>query len=214
MAIATLDKAQDLLTNVPELHVRSGQARNAGFNHRIGKRIIGELDALDAPSLLETGAGATTLLFLCLAPGSLISIAPDDGLGERIVSEARARGIDPDPLRYLSARSEVALPPLSEAGETLDAALIDGNHGWPSVFVDFCYINRMLRKGGVLFVDDVHLYSVNQLLLLLRHETDYELLAIEGKFATLRKVTDREFLPDWRAEPFIEMNTPSGRVVG
>jgi hypothetical protein len=100
------------------------------------------------------------------------------------------------------------LPRLADAHETIDAGMIDGNHGWPAVFVDFCYIDCMLRKDGVLFVDDVQLHSVGQLFLLLRHQEEFELVSFDGKFATFRKVKDHEFLPDWRAEPFIRMNTP------
>jgi hypothetical protein len=60
----------------------------------------------------------------------------------------------------------------------------------------------------LLFVDDVQLHSVSQLFLLLRHQDEFDLVSLDGKFATFRKVRDHEFLPDWRAEPFIRMNTP------
>lgn len=38
------------------------------------------------------------------------------------------------------------------------------------MFVDFCYLNMMLVLDGVLFVDDVHLYSCEQLMLLLKEQ--------------------------------------------
>jgi precorrin-6B methylase 2 len=205
---AASKSAHELLTNLPKLHVWGGKARVGGLNEAIGNRIIAELESRDSPHVLETGAGASTLLFLCLEPRALTSIAPDDSLRARIFEEAKSRGIATDVLRFLSDRSEVVLPRLADEHETIDAALIDGNHGWPAVFVDFCYTNRMLRKGGVLFVDDVQLHSVSQLYLLLRQQEEFELVAFDGKFATFRKVRDHEFLPDWRAEPFIRMNTP------
>jgi hypothetical protein len=210
MGVSTADtkNAHELLTDLPKLHVWGGQARVGGLNEIIGNRIIAELEALNSPHVLETGAGASTLLFLCLEPRALTSIAPDDSLRARIFDEAKSRGIATDTLRFFCDRSEVVLPRLADAHETIDAGLIDGNHGWPSVFVDFCYINRMLRKDGVLFVDDVQLHSVGQLFLLLRHQEEFELVSFDGKFAAFRKVKDHEFLPDWRAEPFIRMNTP------
>jgi hypothetical protein len=211
MAVSTAatKSAHELLTDLPKLHVWGGQARVGGLNQTIGNRIIAELESLDSPHVLETGAGASTLLFLCLEPRALTSIAPDDSLRTRIFEEAKSRGIGTDTLRFFCDRSEVVLPRLAEEHETIDAGLIDGNHGWPAVFVDFCYMNRMLRDGGVLFVDDVQLHSVGQLYLLLQHQEEFELVAFDGKFATFRKVQDREFLPDWRAEPFIRMNTPT-----
>jgi predicted O-methyltransferase YrrM len=200
--------AHALLADLPKLHIWGGQPRVGGLNEVIGDRIIAEIEARDAPHVLETGAGATTLLFLCLAPHALTTIAPDAALQQRVLEEAKARGISTDRLRFLCDRSEIALPRLADAHESIDVGLIDGNHGWPAVFVDFCYINRMLRKGGLLFVDDVQLHSVSQLFLLLRHQEEFDLVSLDGKFATFRKVRDHEFLPDWRAEPFIRMSTP------
>jgi predicted O-methyltransferase YrrM len=178
-----------------------------GLTEAIGDRIVRELVALSSPTVLETGAGATTLLFLCFEPHELTSIAPDQALYEGIREEARLRGIDTRPLRFLDERSEIALPRLADQGGQVDVALIDGNHGWPAVFVDFCYINRMMRRGALLFIDDVHLYSVCQLVLLLRQQDDYELVSVDQKLATFRKKRDRPFLPDWRAQPFIFTNT-------
>ena len=85
------------------------------------------------------------------------------------------------------------------------------------MFVDFCYINMMLPVGGTLFVDDVQLYSVGQLYLLLREQEEYEYVGLDGKFATFRKVLDRPVLPEWRSQPFIERNTvatPPSPVIG
>ena len=47
----------------------------------------------------------------------------------------------------------------------------------------------MMPKGGTLFVDDTHLYSVAQLCLLLRQEAAFEYVAVDAKLATFRKLT-------------------------
>jgi hypothetical protein len=201
------DKARAYLHDLPKLHIWSDVAQVGGLNPYIGGRIIEVVSELGSPRILETGAGATTLLFLLLAPQSVTTIAPDRALHDRVHKEAADRGIDTRPLRFLIERSELALPQLAAAGESIDVALIDGNHGWPAVFVDFCFINYMLCKDGVLLVDDIQLHSVAQLFLLLRNQPDYELLSIEDKQATFRKVTDGQWLPDWRQEPFIESNS-------
>jgi methyltransferase family protein len=199
--------AGDLLANLPELHHWRGKRQVGGLDRRIGNRIVSEMEAHPSAAILETGAGASTLLFLCLAPSSLTSIAPSQELGDRIVLEAQARSIPSSALRYIADRSELALPVLARDDEQLDVALIDGSHSWPTVFVDFCYINMMLRRGGLLFLDDVQLHSVGQLFLLLRQQPEFEYLGLERKFATFRKVSDEPFLPEWGGQPFIVANS-------
>ena len=119
---------------------------------------------------------------------------------------------DASALTFVNDRSERALPKMALGGKTqCQAALIDGNHGWPSVFVDFCYLNMMMDRDAILFVDDVHIYACEQLMLLLKSQPEYELLRLDKKMATFRKTSTAKFLPDWRGEPFIMANTISRR---
>jgi hypothetical protein len=199
--------ARALLADLPKLHYWGGAEQVGGLNAVIGERMIAEFERYEAPRVVETGAGATTLLFCCLEPASLTSIAPSAELHDRILAEAAERAIDVDPLCFLSERSEVALPRLASDGERFDVGLIDGSHNWPSVFVDFCFINMMMPAGGTLFVDDVHLYSVSQLYFLLRQQEEFEYISLESKLATFRKLVDRPFLPEWTGQPYITQNT-------
>src|SRR4051812_38595532 len=210
-----MNLAHALLADLPELHHWGGTSQVGGLNLEIGDRLIAELARYDAPRVIETGAGGTTLLFCCLEPASVTSIAPDAALRDRIVAEAAVRGIALDPLRYLCERSEVALPALAAAGERFDVALIDGAHNWPTVFVDFCYLNMMLPAGGRLLIDDIQLYSVAQLYrLLLEQEREFELVATDDKLATFRKRSERAFLPEWNDEPYIVRNSPGSVTAG
>jgi hypothetical protein len=199
--------ARALLDDLPRLHHWGGEPQVGGLNRPIGERLIAELERYDSPRVVETGAGASTLLFCCLQPGALTTIAPDAALRDRMLAEARTRGIPTSPLRFLCEQSELALPRLMAEGDGFDVGLIDGCHNLPSVFVDFCYINMMLPVGGTLFVDDVQLYSVAQLYLMLRQQPEFEYVAIDGKLATFRKVVEHTFLPEWRSQPFVEQNT-------
>ena len=206
----TIEQARAIIQERPQLHrARDGSPKDGGLNPRMGERFITELAPLDKPRIAETGTGLTTLLFLSLDPELVISVSPAPELHERTRAEAIERGIDLGPLRLVDDRSESALPLLALVeGVELDAGFIDGNHGWPAVFVDFCYLNRMLRPGGLLFVDDVQIYAVAQLVCLLRaQQPHYELVAAEPKMATFRKGLDLPYLPDWRMEPFITSNT-------
>jgi hypothetical protein len=111
-------------------------------------------------------------------------------------------------LVFIADYSERALPRLVlDKPPFLDFALIDGGHGWPTVFVDFCYTFFALKRGGVLAIDDTNLYSVNQLVLLLKNQPDFELIGNYQKLAVFRKKLDKRFLPDFGAQPFIKANT-------
>jgi hypothetical protein len=206
----TIEQVQGILKDRPFLHRdRDGNPKDGGLNRQMGERFIAELSALDRPRIAETGTGLSTLVFLALDPEIVISVSPAPELHERTRAEATARGIDLAPLRFVDDRSETALPLLALVeGVEIDAGFIDGNHGWPAVFVDFCYLNRMLRPGGLMFIDDVQVYAVAQLVCLLREQTPhYEFVSIDSKMATFRKGLDLPYLPDWRMEPFITSNT-------
>jgi hypothetical protein len=199
--------ARALVSDPPRLHDWGRGWEVGGLTPRIGERLITELARYESPRVIETGAGASTLLFCCLEPEAVTSIAPDEGLRDRMLAAASERGIGTERLQFICDRSELALPKLSEAGDRYDAALIDGSHNWPAVFVDFCYLNLMLPVGGTMFVDDVQLYSVAQLYNLMRKQEEFEYVGLDDKMATFRKVLDHPWLPEWRSQPYIEENT-------
>lgn len=208
-------KAAAFLRELPNVHVRTDRPpHSGGLNPRIGQVMIEEIAKLgDGPRSIETGAGNSTLLFMMLGCSQVTAIAPDPKLGPRIRSEAVERSLDASVFRYIEDRSEAALPRLAlDEQASCEIAFIDGNHGWPSVFVDFCYLNVMMEQDAVLFVDDVQIYACAQLMLLLREQPGFELVSMVGKMATFRKRTRARFLPDWRGEPFIVTNT-SGVVL-
>ena len=97
-------------------------------------------------------------------------------------------------------------------GTTIDLALIDGSHGWPTVFVDFCYVYAMLRKGGVVIVDDIQLHSVKELARLLTADTErFHLLKDLGKSLVFEKMKNERFLPDWNDLPYPRRALPGIR---
>lgn len=51
--------------------------------------------------------------------------------------------------------SHLALPELESRGIKLDFAFVDGSHTFDYVLLDFFYIDRMLRPGGIIAFDDV-----------------------------------------------------------
>ena len=50
--------------------------------------------------------------------------------------------------------SEIALPQFLKEGRTFDLGFIDGNHRFDAVFLDLFYLGRLVRRGGILILDD------------------------------------------------------------
>lgn len=79
------------------------------------------------------------------------------GSGIRNLEEAGLRGFE-----LIEEPSELALPRLLASGARFDAALIDGYHTFDQTMVDLYYVNRLLRVGGYLVLDDCNLPAVNR----------------------------------------------------
>src|SRR5215211_7547844 len=56
--------------------------------------------------------------------------------------------------------SEVALPRFLGEGRSFHLAFVDGNHRFDGVFLDLVFLGRLLRPGGIVFVDDYQLPAV------------------------------------------------------
>ncbi len=72
--------------------------------------------------------------------------------------------------------SELALPRLLEQGRSFDLGFIDGYHTFDHALVDFFYLNRMIRVGGMIIFDDVSFPSISKLIRYLRNYPAYELV--------------------------------------
>jgi predicted O-methyltransferase YrrM len=63
-------------------------------------------------------------------------------------------------VEFHNGESQLVLPRLLEDGRRFDLAFVDGNHRFDGVFVDLVYLGRLIRPGGVVFVDDYQLPAV------------------------------------------------------
>lgn len=67
-----------------------------------------------------------------------------------------------DMLRFLQASSQNVLPQLVLQEECFDFAFIDGSHLFDHAFVDFFYIDKMIKVGGCVVIDDIWMPSVRK----------------------------------------------------
>ena len=56
--------------------------------------------------------------------------------------------------------SQIVLPRFLSEGRTFDLAFVDGNHRFDRVFLDLWYLGRMVRRGGIVILDDYELPGI------------------------------------------------------
>lgn len=81
-----------------------------------------------------------------------------DDIGLRFLDEAGVSG----KIEFYAEESQIVLPRLLGEGRRFDFAFVDGNHRFDGVFLDLVYLGRLVRSGGIVFVDDFQLRSVGR----------------------------------------------------
>jgi predicted O-methyltransferase YrrM len=207
--------------DVPALHSwDGGQSWNTGgFGAPALRRVLETIEANYGAGarILETGAGNSTCTFLLAAPSLVVSIEPSAGLFDRVRAACTRFAIDPAPLRALTDRSERALPRIvTEPGAagSFDVVLIDGNHGWPYVFVDLCYAHMLLRQGGLLLLDDVQIHAVKEAARFVARDPNYEATLDLNKTLGFRKNTTRRDFGYHLSNPYVVERTEADAAAG
>ena len=65
-------------------------------------------------------------------------------------------------VEFHAEESQIVLPRFLAEGRSFDFAFVDGNHRFDRVFLDVIYLGRLVRPGGVVFVDDYQLPAVTR----------------------------------------------------
>ncbi len=106
---------------------------------------------------LETGSGLSTLIFLERGAWH-VAITPNAEESVRIKRWAVEHNVDVSRLTFVPLSSENHLP--TARYENLDCVLIDGKHAFPWPILDWFFTARMLRRGGLMILDDIDLWPV------------------------------------------------------
>lgn len=124
-----------------------------------------------AAATLEIGlAFGFSALHIC--EGLLLNATPDprhvvldpyqaSGYANRGLEILEEAGVGPL-LEFHAEPSQLALPRFLAQGRRFDLAFVDGNHRFDAVFVDLYYLGHLVRKGGIIFVDDTYLPGVRR----------------------------------------------------
>ena len=187
-----------LLAAPPKLHKYQGQLIS---DWRIDDPTCRKLGGLLKPEMetLETGAGLSTIIFA--ASGCKHTcVMPDRGLADRIQDYCREAGIDASNIRFIVSKSCDAIHQLQPLG--YDLALIDGCHGFPSIFVDFYYASKALKIGGVLILDDMHIYTCHLTALFMQSDAGWKTDLVTDRFVVGIKLSDT-IDGEWVNQPFV-----------
>jgi len=95
------------------------------------------------------------------------------GAGNQILRDAGVEQF----VEFHQDKSNLLLPRLVSEGRVFDFAFIDGAHQFDAVFVDLYYVNRLLKPGGVVVLDDVFADSVNFACRFVRTNYNYSAVA-------------------------------------
>jgi predicted O-methyltransferase YrrM len=160
--------------------LRDGEAvaRSDGSVHQLFPVAIGAaeggslrrwVERESAKQTIEVGLGyGISALFVCaglLANGdgdarhAVIDPHQDTefaNIGRQLLDDAEVSGL----VDFYPEESQIVLPLLLGKGRRFDLAFVDGNHRFDGVFLDLVYLGRLVRPGGIVFVDDLQLRSV------------------------------------------------------
>ena len=179
---ATIDR---LLSDNPKLHILSeGHAallRSFGVNlqpglisHAVPPELIRYFLRTVKPSdyTIETGGGHTTVALAALAKHH-VCVTNDESNVELTKKYMADLGIPADKITFMEESSDTALPKLTGA---FDFAFIDGNHGYPFPALDWHYIDRRLKIGGIIGFDNTEIRAVHEHCMVLEENQTYVLV--------------------------------------
>lgn len=150
---------------------------------------------------LEIGCGASTVIFAA-AGTSHTAISPHPDEHERIRKYCRRIGFDAAGLEFLVGTSDEVLPTL-DPSLRLDVALIDGDHSFPHPVLDWHYVNKHLKVGGVVLADDLPTPAVGVIGQYMMASPNWSLVeSADRRAAAFRKLTHKTGYYDFVADPF------------
>ena len=137
---------------------------------------------------LETGAGASTLVFAA-AGASHEAVTPDPDEEARIRRACAARGIDASGVTFRVGPSHEVLARWEP--RPLDLVLVDGAHGFPYPILDWWHLAPYLKVGGTLLLDDAYLPAVDAIVEYARGSEAWRVEdAVSFRTARLTKLAD------------------------
>src|ERR1700674_773481 len=153
---------------------------------RVLRAIARHLSDIDVQHSVETGSGASTLLFSRLSRNHTV-FAMDGGSGSVIKVKSSAL-LDPATTRFVEGPTQITLPAY-RFSHTLQAALLDGPHAFPFPVLEYYYVYPHLDAGALLILDDIHIRSVHDFFRFLKADTMFRLIDVVERTAFFQRTS-------------------------
>ena len=158
-----------------------------------------------ASHTIETGCGQTTVALTALASRH-VCVTLDTRSCRAVEAYMDGKGLSRKNLSFMEESSETALPRLS-LSDKLDFAYIDGCHGYPFPALDWYFIDKHLKVGGVMAFDNTEIPTVRyhcDFLDVNRSYTLIEALTFKdwGGYSVQLYRKERDEEPEWDFQEF------------
>lgn len=125
--------------------------------------------------------------------GELISIDPYQHGGWKGIGVANVRRAGhTDRHRLVEKADYLALPELLEEGLKVDFAYVDGYHTFDYVLMDFFFLDKLLRPGGIIGFNDCGFRAIRRVIRFVQTHRKYAELAVGLKPSFRAAGTDAE----------------------
>ncbi len=155
-------------------------------------KLAQHLQARDVQHSVETGAGASTLVFSHLSRSHTVFALNSD---ESITMVLRSPSLNRQVTTFVEGPTQKTLPAHSFRSP-LQAVLLDGPHAYPFPDLEYFYLYPRIELDGLLVIDDIHIPSIQNLFQVVAHDDMFRLLEVCGKTAFLRR-TDAPLFDPW-----------------
>lgn len=174
-----------LLTDNPNLHVMTeehaalvasrGVHLQAGpTSHAVPPQVLRFIadNVKEGHRTIETGCGHTTVLLAALAHHHTCVTIDETSI--RLIREYMRRvGVSESKVTFLVGPSDEELPRLPK-DDLFDFGFIDGSHAFPVAHIDWHYIDKHLKLGGLLGLDNTEIRAVHDVERFLGENQSYE----------------------------------------
>ncbi len=148
---------------------------------------------------LEIGAGYSTVIFLSRKCQHTCIVPSNDEVA-RIREYCTGSDIALDTAEFIIGQSFEHIPSLP--GESYDLIFIDGAHRFPFPIVDWFYCAMLLKRFGLVIIDDTDIISCHILFRFMLNDPHWECVEKRENFALFRKKGNHDYPFDWQGQPF------------
>jgi hypothetical protein len=132
------------------------------------------LGRLTISNSMETGSGKSTLLFSHISPNHKVFSVDAGNSISKVRNSPLFNGAG---VEFIEGPTQITLTS-HVFRQNLQAAFIDGPHGYPFPDMEYYRIYPYLDVGALLIIDDIHIPTIHNLFEFLREDEMFELLEV------------------------------------